>query len=61
MRESACRKCKRLTSASACPIDGSRSLTKDWSGLIVILDPDHSEVARTIGVKTPGRYAYLVR
>jgi DNA-directed RNA polymerase subunit E" len=60
-REQACRRCKRLTFGPRCPVDGSTSLSRDWSGLIVILDADRSEVARTIGAKTAGRYAHLVR
>lgn len=58
MRERACRKCKRLTEESRCPNDGSTDLTKNWSGLIVVLDAARSEVARAIGAKAPGRYAF---
>lgn len=60
MREKACRKCKRLTAESRCPVDGSSDLSDDWSGLIVILDAQHSDVAQTLGVKSPGRYAFSV-
>ena len=60
MRERACRKCKRLTEESRCPVDGSTDLSGQWSGLIVVLDAARSEVARTLGVKSPGRYAFSV-
>jgi len=60
MRESACRKCKRLTTESLCPACGSKDLSKEWSGLIVVLDAARSEVARVRGIKAPGRYAFSV-
>jgi DNA-directed RNA polymerase subunit E" len=60
MKEHACRKCRRLTTESKCPSDGSKDLSNDWSGLIVILDAARSEVARALGITTPGRYAFSV-
>jgi DNA-directed RNA polymerase subunit E" len=60
MKERACRKCRRLTTESICPNDGSNNLGRDWSGLIVIIDPERSSVARSLGVKNAGRYALRV-
>ena len=60
MKELACRKCKMLTTEKVCPNDKSTELSDEWSGLIVILDPAHSNVAQTLGITTPGRYALKV-
>ncbi len=60
MKELACRKCKTLTTEKACPNDGSTELSNDWSGLIIIIDPVKSQVARTLGIAKPGRYALKV-
>ncbi len=60
MKELACRKCKTLTTEKACPNDGSTELSNDWSGLIIIIDPVKSQVARTLGIAEPGRYALKV-
>lgn len=60
MKERACRKCKRLTLESRCPVDGSTDLSSEWSGLIVVLDAARSQVARRLGVRSPGRYAFTV-
>ena len=60
MEERACRKCRALTIHSACPIDGSKNLSDEWSGLIVILDPERSDVARSMGFNTAGRFALKV-
>lgn len=60
MRELACRKCKMLTNEKACPNDGSTELSKEWSGLIIIINPERSQVAKTLGIEKPGRYALKV-
>jgi DNA-directed RNA polymerase subunit E" len=36
-------------------------LTQDWAGYLVIIDPEHSEMARRLNIKLPGRYALKVR
>jgi DNA-directed RNA polymerase subunit E" len=60
MKELACRKCRMLTHEKACPNDGSTELSNEWSGLIVILDVEKSQVAKTLGITRPGRYALKV-
>jgi DNA-directed RNA polymerase subunit E" len=36
-------------------------LTQDWAGYLVIIDPEHSEMARRLNIKLAGRYALKVR
>lgn len=60
MKELACRKCRALTHDKACPNDGSTELSNEWSGLIVIIDAEKSQVAKTLGITKPGRYALKV-
>ena len=38
---------------------GSKSLT-DWQGLVVIMHPDRSEVAKRLQIARPGSYALKV-
>jgi len=33
----------------------------DWVGLVVVIDPERSVVARELGFKKPGIYALKVR
>ncbi len=56
----ACRVCRALTTEKACPNCGSTDLTANWSGLVVVLDPSTSEIAKLMGVTKPGRYAVEV-
>lgn len=60
VRERACRKCRALTTEKACPVCGSTDLSENWSGLIIIIDPDNSEVAKVVGATVRGRYALNV-
>ncbi|HMK47375.1 MAG TPA: transcription elongation factor subunit Spt4, partial [Methanocella sp.] len=39
----------------------SGSLSDDWSGYVVIIDPVRSEIARLMNVKRPGKFALKVR
>ncbi len=58
----ACRRCKALVDrkAEVCPICGSRDLTDDWEGIIIVFDPETSEMAKELGITKPGRYAIKV-
>lgn len=60
MRELACRKCKMLTTEKTCPNDGSTELSNEWSGLIIVINPEKSQVAKTLGIAKAGRYALKV-
>jgi DNA-directed RNA polymerase subunit E" len=60
VKELACRKCRTLTTERACPNDGSTELSNEWSGLIIIINPEHSLVAKTLGITKAGRYALKV-
>ena len=52
----ACKKCKRLTNAKACPVCGPGTLTSSYQGSIIIIDVD-SEVAKKLKITAPGKYA----
>lgn len=60
--EKACRDCHRIVESgkSVCEC-GSNSLSKDWSGYVVIIDAKGSEIAEKLGIKKEGRYALKVR
>ena len=60
--ERACRDCHRIIEEgkSVCKC-GSNSISKDWSGYVVIVDAESSEIAKKLGIKGEGRYALKVR
>jgi len=60
-KEKACRNCRRIVEkGSECPNCGSKSLTTFWRGYALVLDPDKSEIAKRMGIKSPGKYALRI-
>ncbi|MEN3048209.1 MAG: transcription elongation factor subunit Spt4 [Candidatus Caldarchaeales archaeon] len=59
-RERACRVCKAITSEERCWNCGSTDLSASYSGLVVMLVPEDSEIARALGITKPGKYAVRV-
>jgi len=61
LTDKACKNCRYISNGPVCPNCKSTNLSDDWSGLVVIVDPNSSEVAKRMGVKAAGRYAIRVR
>ncbi|MDP6899474.1 MAG: transcription elongation factor subunit Spt4 [Candidatus Thalassarchaeaceae archaeon] len=43
-----------------CPTCPNSILSHDWQGFTIVLNPARSEVARALGIDTPGNYALKV-
>ncbi|WP_456471573.1 transcription elongation factor subunit Spt4 [Methanocaldococcus sp.] len=56
----ACIKCKYLTNEKECPICKSPTSEK-WTGLLVVLNPEKSEIAKKLNIKIKGKYAISVK
>ena len=61
MREKACKNCRFISNGSVCPNCKSTNLSDDWTGLVIVVDPEKSEIAKKMRIKAPGRYAVRVR
>lgn len=61
MNQKACRNCRILVEGDVCPLCKSTELTKTWEGSIMLVNPEGSEVAKEIGVTTPGVYALKIK
>ncbi|HNX39768.1 MAG TPA: transcription elongation factor subunit Spt4 [Methanothrix sp.] len=61
MTEQVCRECRRLVEGQVCPTCNSASLSRDWSGYVVIIDPKESIIAQKLEITLPGKYALKVR
>jgi DNA-directed RNA polymerase subunit E" len=42
---------------NVCPVCGSTQLTTKWSGSIVVIDAEKSEIAKKLEIKVDGTYA----
>ncbi len=61
MVEKACRRCHYVTEENVCPNCKSTDLSEDFSGLVIIFDPENSLIAKTLKIQRKGRYAIRVR
>jgi DNA-directed RNA polymerase subunit E" len=58
----ACKKCKTILTqgGSECPVCHSKELTSKWKGKLIVLNPEKSQVAQKLSIKTKGEYAIKV-
>ena len=61
MSEKACTNCHFITKENVCPRCRSTSFSEDYSGLVVMFDPDDSAIAKAMNIKEKGKYALKVR
>ncbi|WP_292466763.1 transcription elongation factor subunit Spt4 [Methanolobus sp.] len=61
MSEQVCRECHRIINGQTCSICGSSNLSADWSGMVIIIDPERSEIAKKMDVRVADKYALKVR
>ena len=61
MTDKACKNCRYISNGPICPNCKSTNLSEDWSGLVIIVDPNASEVAKRMSISAAGRYALRVR
>ncbi|HUU89073.1 MAG TPA: transcription elongation factor subunit Spt4 [Candidatus Glassbacteria bacterium] len=61
MREKACSNCHFITKENVCAKCKSTNLSEDFSGIVVMFDPENSSIAKTMKMKKKGRYALKVR
>ena len=54
-----CRNCRRFSTENVCSVCKSTNLSTSWKGLVIVLDMD-SEIAASLKVSEPGRYALYV-
>ena len=57
----ACRNCKIIIEENVCPVCKGTDLSDDYSGLLIIFDPESSKMAQKIDIKKEGRYALKIR
>lgn len=56
----ACTKCKRLTTKDVCDVCGNPT-SDNWSGLLIITDPEESDLAKELNIELAGEYCLIVR
>ena len=57
----ACRSCRVVTEANVCPVCRGTEFSDDFSGILVVLDPENSVLAKKLEIEVPGTYALKIR
>lgn len=61
MSEKACANCHFITKENICPRCKSTNLSDDFGGLLIVIEPEESAIAKAMNIKEKGRYALKVR
>ncbi len=56
----ACRNCRTLTYEKICPKCKSTNLSASWKGIVIIVDPENSQIAKELNISEKGEYALFV-
>ncbi len=57
----ACRHCKNINKDTVCPVCKNTEFSDDYSGLLVVVDPENSILAEKLDTKEQGNYALKIR
>jgi DNA-directed RNA polymerase subunit E" len=57
----ACRSCKNISDVNICPICKGTEFSDDYSGLLIVFDPENSILAEKLEAEEPGNYALKIR
>jgi DNA-directed RNA polymerase subunit E" len=57
----ACRHCKNINEETVCPVCKNTEFSDDYSGLLVVVDPENSILAEKLDTKEQGNYALKIR
>lgn len=57
----ACRNCKNISDENICPVCKGTEFSDDYSGLLIVLDPENSILAEKLDTTEEGQYALKIR
>jgi DNA-directed RNA polymerase subunit E" len=62
VKRKVCLKCKAILpiDAQKCPYCGSTQFTEDFEGILIIINPEKSEVAKVAGINKKGHFAVKI-
>jgi len=61
VKEKVCRNCRRFVEGTKCPVCSTSNFSRSWKGIVIVNDPNESEIANLVGIKVPGKYCLWVR
>ena len=60
-RGKVCRNCKLFVEGDSCPQCGESNFSRSWKGVVIINDPNGSEIAQHLEITKKGKYTLWVK
>jgi DNA-directed RNA polymerase subunit E" len=60
-RRKVCRNCRLFVNSDSCPLCNESNFSHSWKGVVMINDPNDSEISKTLGIKVKGKYCIWVK
>lgn len=60
-KQKACKICNAIYEGAKCPKCESKESTESFKGRIVVLNPENSEIAQKLNIKSKGNFAIKTR
>ncbi len=60
-KQKACKICNTIYEGEKCPHCGSKEFSESFKGRIVVLDPEKSDIAKKLEIKSKGNFALKTR
>ncbi len=60
-KEKACKNCKMIYEGASCPSCQGKENVDSFKGKITVIDPENSEIAKNLGLKSKGVFAVRLR
>jgi len=60
-RGKVCRSCRLFVDGNSCPLCNGTNFSRSWKGMVIIKNPAESEIAKTLGITTKGKYCLWVK
>lgn len=60
-RRKVCRNCRLFVTGSSCPLCNESNFSHSWKGMVIINDPNESEIAKKLGITQKGTYCLWVK
>ncbi len=55
--EKVCRNDKLFVKGDVCPLCGESNFSHSWKGMVIINDPNESEIAKVLKITKKGKYS----
>jgi len=61
VKQKACKICKTIHDKEKCPNCDSKEFVNSFKGRIIVLDPEKSEIAKKLNIKSKGNFAIKIK